>query len=196
MRRGNDETSKTLTFLNESHRVCLLVLCASMCVCRAPIVSHSYYQWINLDFFLFFSSPGVPPDGASRPLWPILTRCLVRAPLEIPRCSAHRRPMHGSLTGDGGEPRCSVGASDLSRLDCRTAAVPNMDPRQLWLDCHFPRLLVLLLTRALKCYEVGERDTRKRKVLRYFYAQKSRFLQERSDSPPLSFRRATPRFWS
>lgn len=62
---------------------------------------------------------GVPPAAASRRPWPIPTHEL-RALLEIPCCFFYRRPIHGSVTGEGGESfeLSVVSSSDLTRSDC------------------------------------------------------------------------------
>lgn len=122
---------------------------------------------MNLDFFLFAGC------ATCRCVTAALTNpdaVILRAPLEIPLCSSQRRPIYCSVTVEGGEPRwlCTVCASDVTRLDCRTAAVPNTDPWQVWLDCHFPIYLSCFWPAHYWIYEVGEFKTKKRKVLEIF----------------------------
>lgn len=168
---------------------CVAFIC--QCGCWAPIVSQSYYQWMNLDFF-FLYSPGVPPAGASRLLWPIPTHLRPWRSRGSPRIAvqstARWRWKVASLSG------CAPLALQMwLRPDCRSAAVPNMDPCQVWLDCHFHIHLYCLW--PAHCYMQWGRwkwDKKTRKVLVIFrHSKVFDLLSEAIPSFLPHFRRAT-----
>lgn len=126
---------------------CLSVTSATVCMELLHFPRAMICEWT---WTLY--SPGVPPAGASRPLWPILTQWLSARPRRsrgavrvADQRTARWRWMVASLR------RCAPLAPQmwlhwtaaLLLLLCHI-----MDLWQVWLDCHLSYVLVLVLTRA------------------------------------------------